>query len=110
MSNSTRTNAARLSALESDIVEIKAMLRTLAGLDASAPAKVTRPKAAPKAKPQVKAPATRCLTRKNRVEFVKAHPWAQGLSTQVIAAMATEDPSLLGAGWAIGERYQAKFA
>ncbi len=92
--------------------------RLLALLEGSAPAKVTRPvtpkaKPAPKARkaPAKKAPAkTRHLTRKNRAEFVKAHAWAKGLSTQVIASMCTEDPSLLAKGWGIGERYAEMFS
>lgn len=104
-------NTQRISALESDVSEVKAMLTTLlTRLDAGAPAKVTRPKAEPKPRKAAQPKAVRHLCRKNRQDFVKAHAWAKGLSTQVIAAMCVEDPSLLSAGWGIGERYTEMFS
>ena len=106
-------NTQRITALENRFDSLEAKLDTLlaAVVEPKAPAKVTRPKAAPKAKARKAQPkAVRCLTRKNRLSFVADAPWAQGLSTQVIAAMCTEDPSLVPAGWAIGERYTQMFA
>ena len=116
---SARITTAQLSA-RMDAFEAK-FDALLAHLDAQAPAKATparkaQPKAA--ATPKGKAAkarkaatqpkADRCLTRKNRAEFVKVAPWAKGLSTAVIAAMCLEDPALLeGTGFRIGERRQA---
>lgn len=80
-------------------------------LDEKAPAAAVVP-VAPKVtkvttKPVKKA---KCLTRKNRLEFVKVAPWAKGLSTSVIAHMCVEDATLIPAGWAIGEGRRAMCA
>lgn len=114
------THAARITRLEARFDSLDSKLDRLIALheSADAPAKVARPKAEPKArkaaKPQVrtpKAPAkTVTLTRKTRSAFVAKAPWAQGLSTQAIAAMCVEDPSLVPAGFAVGEGYKAMFA
>jgi hypothetical protein len=92
--------------------------RLLALMEADAPAKVTRPKAEPKArrtaKPQVKAakaPKVTCLTKDTRKAFIKAHEWAQdGMSTQCLASMAVIEGLPLAKGWAIGEGYRRMFA
>jgi hypothetical protein len=108
MSTSTRTapvTRTEFNALKRDVNKILALL------DPAAPAKPARKapaKKAPARKAQPKAAVTaKCLTRKNRAEFVKAHPWAAGLSTSVIAHMAVDEPALLAKGWKIGERRTA---
>jgi hypothetical protein len=80
-----------------------AAIMALVAMDA--PAKATD---APKARAS-KAPAKKAvsLTRSTRSAFVKAAPWAEGLSTRVIAAMCVEDPTLVPAGFAIGAGYTA---
>lgn len=122
----------RVTALESDVAEIKAGVSAiLAALSTEqpakpaarkttarkaparkpatrkAPAKKAQPKAAPAANVQVKA-----LCKATRVAFVAAAK-AQGLadfsgmSTKVIAMMCLEDASIVPAGFRIGEGYTA---
>lgn len=104
----------RISTLESAVAEQGVALnRILALLEGGAPAKVTRPKAAPKAKAQVSAPVVkpvtlRHLVKANRKDFVQAHPWAAGLSTLDIAIAFVHCGAVVTGSWAIGEGYDEK--
>lgn len=76
----------------------------------SAPIDLAEPavaKASKARKPAKKAPA-KCLVKKNRAEFVKAHPWAAGLSTLDIAIAVVHLGADLTPAWTIGEGYTAK--
>lgn len=105
-------NATQQSALASIIAT--AVVEALgAHFDDEAPAKVTRPvtrkapaRKAP-AKPAKAAKVTH-LVKANRASFVKAHAWAEGLSTLDIAIAVTFGYADLAKGWAIGEGYTAK--
>lgn len=105
------TLTTRVTALESDLAEIKGSLTALlAHLDVQAPAKTVRKaparKATPKAQPKAD-PAVRHLTRGNREDFVKAHAWAKGMSTKAIAAELASGRRRARKGWALGEGYKA---
>lgn len=102
------TLTTRVTALESDLSEIKGSLSALlAHLDVKAPAK-TAPKAAAKKATQPKAdPKVRMLTKGNRAEFAKAHPWAKGLSTRQIATALATGERRCKKGWALGAGYKA---
>lgn len=52
----------------------------------------------------VESPKVRHLVKKNRQAFVKAHPWAQGLSTSAIATAVVTGQQSCVEGWAIGPR------
>lgn len=107
-----RTLTTRVTALESDIAEIKGSLTALlAHLDPQAPAKTApkarkaaQPKAAPKAEPKAD---VRHLTKGNRAEFAKAHPWAKGMSTREIASALASGQRRCKKGWALGAGYRA---
>lgn len=80
---------------------VEALVVSLAGDAPAKPARTTR-KAQPKA-----AAKKRFLTKGNRKEFVKAHPWAQGLSTKEIATVLASGERKATKGWALGEGYRA---
>lgn len=97
----------RIDALESSIGRIENLL--LQAIEGAPKAtrkgkarKATTKKAAPKADVTV-----RHLVRKNRPAFVKAHPWAAGLSTSQIAEAVVSGTQSCESGWAIGERRTA---
>lgn len=115
------TNTARISALETAVANLaEGQNRILALLEAGQPAKVTRPKAAAKRKPARKAApkaqpkADLALCKATRVRFVEAAAREgvdfAGMSTKAIAAMCVEDPSLVPAGFRIGDGYAALYA
>lgn len=98
------------NALKSDVHQILVLLK------ADAPAKQPKARKAP-AKPATKARRistptkgkTTTVTRKSAPLLRKQHAWARGLSTQVIASMLVEDPSL-APGWVVGPRYTEMFS
>lgn len=102
MSNNTVTRT-EFNALKSDVSKILVLL------EGGAPAKAT-PKPARKAPAKKAAPKATTLTRKTRPAFVKANPWAKGLSTQCIASMLVEDPSMTTDAWVVGPRYTEMFS
>jgi hypothetical protein len=53
------------------------------------------------AKPLAKAP--KCLVRKNRAEFVKANPWAAGLSVWDISIAVMHLGQTVKGAWQLGE-------
>lgn len=125
MSNNTRITVKSLHAAQvatdARLGNIETLLTAL--LDAQAPAKVTRPKAA---KPAAKKPVTRkaaepkapvkvkALCKATRVAFIAAAAKngvdLAGCSTKAIALMCLEDEALIPAGFAIGEGYRALFS
>lgn len=89
------------------LTEVTSILSAL--LSEDAPAKAAPKKAAKKTAPARKAvaPKVTFLSKKSRQAFVKAAPEFAGMSTKAIAMACWEDPSLVPAGFAIGEGYQA---
>lgn len=100
----TRTE---FNALASDVSRI------LAILDPAKPAKVVKAPAKKATKAvRIATPSkgkTTTVTRKSAPLLRKQHAWARGLSTQVIASMLVEDPSL-APGWVVGPRYTEMFS
>lgn len=109
MNKQQQTLTARVDAIETTLARIEALI--LAQQTAKAPvarapkaAKVTQPKAAPKASAKPKA----SLCKANREAFIAKAPWAKGLSTLAIATEIVEGRRKAPAGFQIGEAYTRK--
>lgn len=96
MTRTTETTTRRLDRIEG---LLEALIST------QAPAKPVSPRVV-SAKPKLVA-----LCRATRVDFIRASDEDfSGMSTQAIAAMCVEDPTLVPEGFRIGTRYTEKFS
>lgn len=107
-------NTQRITALEAGQARMEALLEQLVAAQTK-PAKVARPKAVTRkavkrtTKPQPKADLALCKATRLRFIAAAAKEGVDfgGMSTKAIAAMCCEDPSLVPAGFRIGEGYAA---